>query len=45
MEFVNMLFSKPDFENSIKEITSSFDANKPKTPQITYKKKKKKKNK
>lgn len=45
MEFVNMLFSKPDFENSIKEITSSFDANKPKTPQITYKKNKKKKNK
>lgn len=37
MEFVNMLFGKPDFENSIKEITGGVGNNKSKTPQITYK--------
>ena len=41
MEFVNMLFGKPDFENSIKEITGGVGNNKSKTPQITYKKNKK----
>lgn len=42
MEFVNMLFGKPDFENSINQITSSFTQNKP--LQITHKKKNKKHN-
>ena len=40
MEFVNMLFEKPDFENSINEITKSFAKNKDRPLQITHKKKK-----
>ena len=42
MEFVNMLFGKPDFENSINEITKSFAKNEDKPLQISHKKKAKK---
>ena len=44
MEFVNMLFGKPDFENSINEITKSFTKNNDKPLQIAHKKKNKKHN-
>jgi hypothetical protein len=43
MEFVKMLFEKPDFENSINEITKSFAKNKDKPLQISHKKKNKNK--
>ncbi len=45
MEFVNILFGKPDFDNSIKEITKSLAKNKNKPLQISYDKKKKKRKK
>lgn len=43
MEFVNILFGKPDFENSINEITKSFAKNKDRPLQISHKKKNKNK--
>ena len=42
MEFVNMLFGKPDFNVSISEITKSLENNQTQTLQIPYKKRKRK---